>query len=864
MRLKVEPRNGQVQLNWPGSYALPSGETIYPVYQIEQSPDLRTWQSVGPLVKGNGDLMSLLLEVQEPGWFFRVSANLESSAEVPTADGGAKVFGYDSAFRAKLAEIGQISASQFANRYAPDGTYLTGINFNPTNAWYWNRFDADPAVKNAGLSPTNAGYRYFDFRLNSAEKTVLGQNGFVVSARMSHTNFAEPFYQLWNDDMPVFVSTDAILQAWHRSYENMLIELECLLLNKLLGDMLNGMAAQIPVAQQESSAALNESLLDADYFVTVALSLQRGTNVASQLGQTTRVNETLGWIGSEQFSCFRIFDYERLVDFSQFKPRGHYEENDMLRRYFKTVMWLGRMDLRIAGSDQNCDGVPLPPSRRQLGTAVVLTRLLALANQFQTWQRFDKIIQAFVGTTDSMTFAQLQDLMLAAGIESLANLATAEDLTTFQRRIEQGEIGVQHIRGDALVSPLDGGQLRLPRSFTVFGQKFVLDSWALTKVVYDDIIWTTATATNKVGRRVASALDVAFSVLNNNEVVPELVARMTNSAARSSTNHTVRFRDGYNYQHNLAAAREVINSLNTNCWDSNIYLDWLGCLRELSKPSTHPAYPQAMRTRAWTLRTLNTQLASWTHLRHNTVLYAKPPYTTIGLCSYPAAFVEPRVKFWTRLEQMATRTANLVQSLPYDGTVELQPGYRIELAPIKTYQVSFLTHFAAHVAKLRDISEQELRDEPLTQEQLQFMNNLMQNVTTNYSKVRTYSGWYPSLFYRHSLASYRWDGNYFYALEYGATKYDALVADAHTDPPSPLHNDLGGILHQGVGKVHLLYIAVDHGTHETLYAGPVLSHYEFETAFPQRMTDNEWKQTLANGSEPAHPEWTRTWLVPRP
>lgn len=861
LRLEVRPQGDQVLLNWTGGYPTASGEMVYPIYQVQQSPDLTRWEPVGPLVRGKEGLMRLLLERQDAAWFFRVSANLNPAAELPTADGGAEVFGYSAAFGAKLSEIGQISAAEFATRYGPGYTYLAGINFDPTNAMYWRRFGTDPAVNNVGLSPTNEGYRFFDFRLTPAEKARVRQNGFVVSARMGYENFAEPLYQLWNDDMPVFISTDALLQAWHQSYANMVIELETLVLNKYLGDMLSGMAAQIPAAQQEATPALQESLLDADYFLAVALSLQRGTNVASALGQEDRVQHTVALINAEGYGCVRIFDYPRNVDFSQFKPRGHYTDNETLQRYFKTVMWLGRMDLRVAGEDQDCDGFPLPPSVRQLGTAVVLTRLLQLADQFQTWQDFDKIIQSFVGITDSMTFLQLLDLMTAAGIQTLSDLADAADLRNFQARIEQGEIGVQHIRGDAFISPL-GAQLRLPRSFTVFGQKFVIDAWAQSKVVYDDILWNT----NKVVRRVNSALDVAFGVFNNRQIVPELVARMTNNAARSSTNHTLHFRDGYKYQHNLAAVRAVINGLDTNYWNANIYLSWLGCLRELSRPTIDSMYPQAMRTRAWALRTLNTQLASWAQLRHDTILYVKQPYTSSALCNYPDGFVEPRAEFWGRLEQMATNAANTVKGLPYQGTATIQKGFSsatYNLATIKSNQVNFLKHFATHIGKLREIAEQHLRHEPMSAAQLQFLNDMMQNVSSNnYYRIRTYTGWYPSLFYRHSVQAGQWNDGYSYALDYGATKYDALVADVHTDAPSPLHNDPGGILHQAVGKVHLMYIVIDDGAKLATFAGPVFSHYEFETAFPTRLTDGEWKQMLANGEEPPHPEWTRTWLVP--
>ena len=55
------------------------------------------------------------------------------------------------------------------------------------------------------------------------------------------------------------------------------------------------------------------------------------------------------------------------------------------------------------------------------------------------------------------------------------------------------------------------------------------------------------------------------------------------------------------------------------------------------------------------------------------------------------------------------------------------------------------------------------------------------------------------------------------------------MTDVHTDPAEPLVNDPGSVLHEAVGNVHLLMIVVDCGAGSpAVYAGPVLSHYEFE------------------------------------
>ena len=232
-----------------------------------------------------------------------------------------------------------------------------------------------------------------------------------------------------------------------------------------------------------------------------------------------------------------------------------------------------------------------------------------------------------------------------------------------------GQLGVQQIQSGYFFSPLSRQQIKLPRSFTVLGQRFVPDAWAMGQCVFDKIIWDEdgiPSFSDKVMRRVPSALDIAFAVLGNDQTVPDIASRIANPSG-------VAFRDGYPYQHNLAAARRVVDLQDPSVWTNNIYYCWLGCLRELSAPTTAPEYPDALRTRAWGMKTLNTQLASWTELRHDTVLYVKQPYTGEIICSYPDGFIEPRVSFWERMRDLALRTKALVATLPRTGQFVFEP-----------------------------------------------------------------------------------------------------------------------------------------------------------------------------------------------
>ena len=57
--------------------------------------------------------------------------------------------------------------------------------------------------------------------------------------------------------------------------------------------------------------------------------------------------------------------------------------------------------------------------------------------------------------------------------------------------------------------------------------------------------------------------------------------------------------------------------------------------------------------------------------------------------------------------------------------------------------------------------------------------------------------------------------------------------------------------------------AIDSGEDRMVYAGPVLSHYEFEMAGVRRKSDSEWGNDLRRGMRPPRPEWTNGYLVPR-
>jgi hypothetical protein len=811
--------------------------------RLESSTDLQSWRDEGDwnaLAPGGGNGLPV---AAEPHRFFRFNASIATGND---AD-GAELFGYRRIFNEELQQVGFLTPAEFAANL-PSFGYLDAIGFDPRTAQYWDRFSTN-------------------FALNDAELAVFLTNGFVVSERLGADRFATVYYHILSGDLPVLVTADSVLHAWHFSYERLLGESEETQLAPALADILNGMAAQLPsLPATVRNGPLASSVADADYFLAVARSLQTGQQVNTQLGSAKANNlvaQTLAAIAAQQYvEIFPIFGTNRPIDFSQFIVRGHYTRTQNLARYFQTFMWVSRTDFRILESPGD------PESLRELGTAAVLASLLQSSGKTTEWRELDDFIRMFVGRSQAMNFSQLNYLLDSAGITSLDELTT-DTLSNLQAAIYTGGYGKQLYAADVFFSPFGTNQVQLPASCSFLGQAFIPDGWAISEVIYDRIFWNEdiplITQGQKVLRRYASALDVAYATLGNRQVGDLIAARMLDTSGIG------KFRDGYPYAHNLTAAVATFDRLPAAAWEDSLYTRWLAALRALSAPTTNAVFPQVMRTRAWARHTLNTQIASYTELKHDTVLYAAQPYAQAFLCEYPTGFVEPVPAFWEQMRLMVGAAAQVIQALPASGTMPVVDKYgwplwrtnglplEVDLAQRKEARLAFCTNFMQQMATLETLATKELQQQPFTDTEVAFFRDLMEQQANGYVSIPRFGGWYPGLFYQ-DYGQLLIPPDQAQDDINGSNLSDPLVTDIETAVPDQI-DPIGGVLHEATGNVDLLVIAVDNGPDKMVYAGPTLSHYEFILPGPnlKRLTDEEW-QTSA---WPARPDWTTSYLVPK-
>jgi hypothetical protein len=652
-----------------------------------------------------------------------------------------------------LDEARQLDAVSLAERYQVP--FSTELGYEPTDA--------------VGLDLIQSS----NLALRDSELAALSRNGFAILARQQFPHFSYAYSSVYAEDLPVFISADSILEALHRSYDDILTTLELGALVPQLGRLLESMRAGLAAAEGLSAEVAG----DVDFFLTVAQSLLDGqSHPPVTVIDATEVEEFLAAANSASGMQEReLFGVLRRIDFSQFEPRGHYENDPVLQRYFRAMMWLGRIDFRLLETQSDHSQVF---RRRQLEAALGLRQLMD-ASAVSDWASIDAAITAFVGEHDYMTVPELDQLLADLGASSLADLAAVSDEVIAQAIVDGG-YGTQRIASHIMVNGLAQGTMPLSSSFAFFGQRYVVDSHVFSNVVYD------RAGGGEVLRVLPDPLDAAFAAFGNDQAISLLEQELAE----------------YPYAADLAAMRVLVDAHPETYWDSSLYTLWLGTLRTLSPtaPSAGPeasGLPTVATTEPWGRRLLNTQLGSWAELRHDTLLYAKQSYAMSTVCVFPDAYVDPYPELFAKLVRFAERGEELVTELDLltNESAGRVSDYFATLASVST--------------TLQQMAEHQRTGLAHSEEHLAFVNNAVR-IHSAASGPPSIEGWYHQLFY-----------NYESAMD-----FDPTIADVHTDPGGEIPPRPPSVLHVGTGLPRLMALTVDSCEGPHAYLGPVSAYHE--------------------------------------
>jgi hypothetical protein len=274
-----------------------------------------------------------------------------------------------------------------------------------------------------------------------------------------------------------------------------------------------------------------------------------------------------------------------------------------------------------------------------------------------------------------------------------------------------------------------------------------------------------------------------------------------------------------NYDTQSAKIRTEVSKLGLDSWTQNLYWSWLYALQPLFMVKGEQ-YPAFMRTQAWLHKDMHTALASWTELKHDTILYAKQVMAEMGGGpgdEPPKGYVEPNPEAFARLLALTQMTKSGLQ----------------ERSLLDDVTGGNLDNLIEYLQFLLGISQKELNGEQITDDE--------------YWRINYYGGWLEAT----TVMAADKDSNMPDSRDLNDQK-SALVADVATG--------VGRVLEEGVGYPTLIFVVSPDAPYH-LTVGAVYTYYEFPMPVDQRLTDEQWRTMLESGTAPDVPEWTSSFII---
>ncbi len=432
----------------------------------------------------------------------------------------------------------------------------------------------------------------------------LLDNGFVVvpgTTRLFHHAYEGAAY----GGYPVFFTTDAGYHIWHLAFDKILRETEQAELLPALETLLTRLVAN---ARAQEVELRGTSLEDAasrvtQYYEAAATVLELDVGPIGPLAHQevdlimaadqATVSPTTGGDADSPYVT-------RAIDYTLFRPRGHYTRNDDLKRFFRAMSQLG------SNAFLTDEG---------LGLAVLASRaLLVDEDAIDLWALIYEPTAWLVGAADDYT-----PFELGRAVEEAVPTGWA-DLSVFSDGAALDAIAAALVAHRPVEINPEAASIRM------MGTRWVIDSWILDQLVMDSVSQ----------RWKASPLDVA-AAFGSGWAYGTL-------DAMGETDY-----DGYDGQLAKVAAR--VDERDPEDWGRTVYDAWLYAIEPVWLEHG-PEYPDFMQSDAWAAKAHQSGFGSYAELKHDTILYTKQAVAEGGgdePVEQPRHWVEPEPVVFDRL-----------------------------------------------------------------------------------------------------------------------------------------------------------------------------------------------------------------------
>lgn len=619
---------------------------------------------------------------------------------------------------------------------------------------------------------TNLG----QFYLSDGQTQLLAQNLFVVKPSYS-LEFFETYEQNRYFQIPNFVTVDSMMHTYHLYFSLLLSRTE----KNYLADELLALSEEMLRCSMEQYDALSgteweEAARRNVAFFTVAAMLQNA--------DVTVPDEAMALAAQELDAIYDASGIDQsalaedYVDYSQFKPRGYYEGDAVLEAYFRAMMWYGQINFT-----QQTDS---------LNRSALLMTLAMQQADLAAWEKIYTVTSFFAGASDDLGYYEYAPAIEAAYGSMPAVSALVGDNDAYERFTALvAQMDPPAINSVPVWQSDEGDVAEMKKGFRFMGQRFTIDAAVMQQLVYRNV------EENSSGdqRLLPDTLDMAAAL--GSDVALQILTQQGET-------------DYKNYSENMLSLRTALQNAPDELWSASLYSSWLYTLSPLLEAKGE-GYPSFMNSTQWLKKDLETYAGSFTELKHDTVLYAKQVMAEMGGGPMEViddrGYVEPETEVYRRFMLLAQQTADGLEQYGLIGSEELEN----------------LSRLAELAGQLVTISEKELTNEPLTDEEYELIRGYggtLEHFWTEAVKDKSESDWLDT----QEIPS-------------------PLVTDIATDPN-------GTVLQIATGRPAEILVIVPMDGKLRLASGMVYDFYQFENSIGNRLTDTEWRQLIGVWQRP--------------
>ena len=605
---------------------------------------------------------------------------------------------------------------------------------------------------------------------------LLAKNGFILLKDSGE------FYEVYEHNRywlrANYVTVDSLMHTYNVYFMHLMRTIESEVLSDELLEVSKNMlnSAQFHYDKLKGTEWETAAARELAYFAVGASLLGADVSVPDEVWSVA--SEELELIKGESGITFSPLLGDVPEDYSQYKPRGNYESTEQLKKYFKAMMWYGRIAFRTDDEELN-------------RTAMLIT--MSMNEDLEQWSEIYQVTSFFAGESDDTGYYEFMPLIDAAYGENI----TVDDIIGKSDEWQAYHELCQNVEppkvNGAIVFETDSDeeQQAAQKGFRFMGQRFSIDEAVFTQLVFRQVKENEETGKK---RMLPDALDF-----------PAALGSDTALSILESEGKT----DYPNFNEQMGKARKMVNDTDDATWHSNLYFSWINTIRPLIEDKGE-AYPPFMRTDAWKRKSLLSFLGSYTELKHATLLYNKQVMAEMGGAGPEEEFddrgyVECEPVIFARLEALSKQTANGLD----------------KFGMIKDNDMENLLLLSDLSGKLKTIALKELNGELPTDEEFEL--------------IRTYGGQLEHFWQDAMDADYP-DEEYHDVMDHPP----AYIADIATQPGGD-DGSGATCLEVGTAYPFTIYTIVQVDGQLKIASGSVFSFYQFEQPADERMTDTEWR-----------------------